>query len=48
MTVIAQSLIIRPTHHSGFGLVLSFALVGLLASLVLAQLGVDLNASMIG
>ncbi len=42
MIAIANSLVVS-NPHSGFGLVTLFGLVGMLASLVLVQQGVDIS-----
>ena len=46
MTMIAQTA--KPAGSSGFRLVVLFGVVGLLATLVLAQQGVDFNTPVIG
>jgi len=43
MVAIAESLLVSGSRHSGFGLVTLFGLVGMLASFVLLQQGVDLS-----
>ena len=48
MTVISQNLIVKFARMSGFGLVALFGSLGMLASLVLLQQGVDLYPSVMG
>jgi len=48
MIAIAKSLMLSSTPHLGLSLVTMFGLVGLVASFVLMQHGVDLSSATIG
>jgi len=44
---IVKSILLTSTRHPGFGLVAVFGVIGVVASLVLVQQGVDLSSATI-